>query len=821
MTTWTSLDERFDNLPLVLAGPIVRKVTRDSVTIWIALSGACDSVSLEIYNEENSSLNSAFEGGVAGTPTKLGAALHVIAITASGLYLNPGQLYYYNLFFKYNDFGAQHDLDLRSGGVLNAWEHVSTGTGAIELITYGTLLPSFLLPASHMNDLKILHGSCRKIHGGQLSQGDPQTPEYYTTMKSLDIDALSIVDDLLYIYSNNVAERPQQLFLTGDQIYADDVSDLMLYLINDAEPTIVGIEEELPDTDAASLMPLRRYNLINTAAAMSSDEYAKCHLMRLSEFYCMYLFSWSDVLWTTLPDVPTLSAYSPPIGDSETTHFALEEDDIDTYFEKEIEAINNFKSFLPKIRKALANIATYMMFDDHEITDDWFINKPWCEGVLAPANELGRRIIQNGLSAYAMFQACGNTPEIFSDFSSKESQIMASLNGLAYASSYDKTVWDYLGTLILPTTAPVTSSSDEVMKLTGGADWYYYLDFDYYQVIILNSRTQRGYNAKGHAKLLCSDALVSQFSQVSTDPKYKFTILVAPAPVIGQTNIESLQEFLIQASLKTENGGDYEPWAVDPSTLDGLLRRLTDFSKVIILSGDVHYAYSAQVIYSFDQNLPSPPSPASIIQLTSSALKNSDKLTQSAYLGFIGLETFSGSEKEIDLKIDLKPFTKSGWKTAGTKGTVETISSYSDMTGAMVTTTQSVPFVVEAYKDYCTDNYSSNTSTTFYTLTSNPDWQYTTSFIEDTRSVDARGTTTYGSGSSKVCIAARIHQTNYEFDRMSLAVGFCNIGQLILRDEGVSVDDEDIAIIKVVHRVWYKPAEGVDEGSWTEHELYL
>ena len=45
---------------------------------------------------------------------------------------------------------------------------------------------------------------------------------------------------------------------------------------------------------------------------------------------------------------------------------------------------------VPRVARALANCATYMIFDDHDVTDDWNLNKKWreprvLEAVRAPA----------------------------------------------------------------------------------------------------------------------------------------------------------------------------------------------------------------------------------------------------------------------------------------------------------------------------------------------------------------------------------------------------------------------------------------------------
>src|SRR4029450_14059731 len=71
--------------------------------------------------------------------------------------------------------------------------------------------------------------------------------------------------------------------------------------------------------------------------------------------------------------------------------------------------LTEFRRTLPKVRRALANTPTYMIFDYHEITDDWYLNPIWRDRVLT--NPLGRTIIRNGMLAYALFQGWGNDPK--------------------------------------------------------------------------------------------------------------------------------------------------------------------------------------------------------------------------------------------------------------------------------------------------------------------------------------------------------------------------------------------------------------------------
>ena len=75
------------------------------------------------------------------------------------------------------------------------------GAATVEFVYDGLPLPSIFLPTRVTN---LLHGSCRKMHG----PGE---------------DALPIADDVLGETATNLEKRPAMFFMTGDQIYSDDV----------------------------------------------------------------------------------------------------------------------------------------------------------------------------------------------------------------------------------------------------------------------------------------------------------------------------------------------------------------------------------------------------------------------------------------------------------------------------------------------------------------------------------------------------------------------------------------------------------------------
>ena len=61
----------------------------------------------------------------------------------------------------------------------------------------------------------------------------------------------------------------------------------------------------------------------------------------------------------------------------------------------------------------LAHVPVAMIFDDHDITDDWNLSLEWEQ--VAYGHPFSRRVIGNALVAYSIGQAWGNRPETFDD----------------------------------------------------------------------------------------------------------------------------------------------------------------------------------------------------------------------------------------------------------------------------------------------------------------------------------------------------------------------------------------------------------------------
>lgn len=351
-----SLAQRLAGLPVVLAGPILRRVMPISVTVWIALRQSAN-VHLTISDDHNKLLMQGNRQTVA-----IGNALHIAVVTATPVQgfsgLVEGNIYQYNL-----DFGD--DLDLAA----------ATNQAKLAYAPYS--LPSFCLPPKDLSSVRIFHGSCRKPHGDGS-------------------DALALLDTQLQQAASNATARPHQLLLMGDQIYADDVAASMLLMLSDASDTLLGWKETLPvpslwqDTNMGSLLsPFMRRELLGKSGLTSVD--LDCHLMSFGEYVCMYLFAWSDVLWTT-DLVPTFQDIivnlRKNLGVEHVPPGVLPPGDP---INDAIPPLLDFRKTLPQVRTAFANIPTYMICDDHEITDDWNMTLDFCEGVYD--SPLGRRLV--------------------------------------------------------------------------------------------------------------------------------------------------------------------------------------------------------------------------------------------------------------------------------------------------------------------------------------------------------------------------------------------------------------------------------------------
>ncbi|MGV3642123.1 MAG: hypothetical protein ACO1NZ_16480 [Adhaeribacter sp.] len=726
-----------DSLPLVLSGPLVRRAEPAAVTVWVALK-SMETVSLSIFEDRDGSPGMLLLSGQQAT-VALGEHLFVTAVTASpaspgATPLEYGKSYLYELTFG----NSQQTL---------------TSLGLIPELTYaGYALPAFMLPPLEPNKLHLVHSSCRNI-----------TSDSYDTLPALDTLMAAEWKGL----------RPQQLFLSGDQIYADEANEVLEHLYisvgntmmssRDAQGQLSGTEkmrrqeEILPDLCPADIIPGERGHLhkvkefkINNRNRSLMDllkeeaglpdyppEYAgqadtadcihdlcgftptsRFHLLALADFFGLYLLNWSGVLWPAffrdgevkkwaiehsmahkneaegnlmggleeaMGKLTGLEKhYIGKIREGEAANKARVEA---AYALKQFRMVLNnflemmnlviFASGLGQGRRVLANIASYMMFDDHEVTDDWHMTREWVHRVYS--KPMGRRVLQNGLAAYAVFQAWGNTPGRFAPDQSGGKLLEALSTWIASGYTNEVSEQVIANALRIPDKSQVAK-----YRAIGPGDtfpevfdrplaWAYQVVHPRYEVLVLDARTFRSFPGSlyGAADHLSAKALQEQLPGPATlpapfsDQPRELTFVISPCNVV---TIPLFRNYLSQVALPLAHyftgykGNRWEMAAYDPDQADSweagtpmfenflsrLARRIPTIqpndksvSRVVVLSGDVHFSYAGRLAYWADKPLGGTQEKAHemvLAHLTASGMKNEAGAWKKLKLDLLGYE---------------------------------------------------------------------------------------------------------------------------------------------------------------------------------------
>lgn len=613
----------FNNLPVILAGPMVRRVDPSAVSVWVALS-APRTVELGIWTGLTAATAGFFGNGTAehtGTANtiRLGDKLHLAIVTVAAP-LIPGQIYSYNLVFT----GPAGNADLSSLDYL-----VDQGQAAAPTrLALGYLpaqLPSFAFPPVALDQLKLVHGSCRKPHG--------HGP-----------DGLAALDTMIQRTLDDPIARPHQLFLTGDQIYADDVAMMLLPQLTVAGNALLGLTERLPlvlpsgetltEATPENFPATWRQELMRQQAKFTSGS-ASSHLISFGEFCAHYLFSWSNVLWEdpigvddlfptddvddTFADLPAHLQELYPLPKKAREGKIRARNELKESYEGELADVKEFRKTLPKVQRALANIPSYMIFDDHEITDDWYLAQDWRDKVLTAP--LGVTIIRNGLLSYTLFQAWGNVPAQFT--TGTPDQLLD------------------LTPQLMTGAGPPSAIADQLDQMFGfdGTEpslrWDFTVPTGPTTTVVLDTRTRRSFEGRLTPPGLLSQAALDEQlpASLAPSPGAEVLLVIAPAPVLGLALIEELAQpiaaraiadFVMSVVIEGEPAitgyfeWDFEAWALNTPRFEAFLARCNEMGKVVLLSGDVHYACSAEMDYWKDGQ----PKPSRIVQLTASALKN-------------------------------------------------------------------------------------------------------------------------------------------------------------------------------------------------------
>ena len=667
-------------LPLVLAGPIVRRVDADGVSVWIALSEPA-TVRLALWpGVQFSAGDGVVESGLPplleaeAQTIRIGANLHVVLVTpllgrTAGLL--PKSFYAYDVLI--NGIGLRQIGLLKDGGVQRR-AGFETAPDNLALGYDENRLPGFVTPAADIAEAKLVHGSCRR----------PSFSGY---------DATGWLDDHLSAHRNDFAQWPQQHFMTGDQIYADDVAAAMQpMLMRLGEAVMGGVEHFSIDESAfhplsiENFPPLRRAQIVRYFGGMTSVE-SHNHLLGFSEFAAMYLAVWNPSVWATLgtdaemlmpigwtpeataawpvagdlgagvavPPLPTAHGTRPPTYDYLTPwelffekgydgwvdyerggkfrgswekkvkrngtvkwkQFKKRKYPVDRLIREQQQALVRFRETVPKVARVLANCSTYMIWDDHEVSDDWNAYGRWIARVYSRA--AGSNIVANAGMAYAVFQAWGNDPEAFEAGNNKE-------------------LLDQVVALMAPAGTGVYpgAQSNRLQELLGFPDakpekraiFHYDVSTPAYKTLVLDGRSLRdpgSYRNFTPAKIL-GQSLDRQLPEGPLRDGRELLIVVSAGPILNPAMIDNVFRPLlagiqdvaegfaadhaknnvltksarVKHRLTAQSGNalrEVESWGTNPLHLEKLLARLATYPSVVMLSGDVHLSNTMTMDY--------------------------------------------------------------------------------------------------------------------------------------------------------------------------------------------------------------------------------
>lgn len=545
-----------NSVPFLIAGPILRKANHQQLVFWLVTREPMTG-SFELTHATNDQL------------------IYQTSLNAQKS-IQVGQHAYVTL------------IDLRADFPLNVAlsYDITTPYGRLSELAPHLCYQDETRPTIVISDKAdyVLHGSCRNPHHPSK-------------------DALVAADNKIAQLA--IEDRPDMLMMSGDQIYADHVAGPTLDAIDQVIDLLGLPKETFEQSPLESCTQLREHSgffygrdkilphYVDDGHWLSklfpkrntpifSSRECENHLITFSEFFAMYLLMWSPTLWSLVNPSRLL--------DKKFTHGGKEiAPTWQQHWREEKAIIDDFVLGLPQVQRLLAHIPTYMIFDDHDVTDDWNLTIGWEKA--AYENPFAKRIIGNGLLSYWLCQGWGNEPDNFSQ------------EFLDLAFRYFQT--------------PSAANQDGFIRYLYRFEKWHYTIHTSPKVVVLDTRTRRWRSESRMNKpsgLMDWEAMIEFQQELMHQDK---VIIVSAAPMFGVKFIEALQKGM--TTLGQPLLIDAENWMAHPGSANTLLSIFTHTktpTNFVILSGDVHYSFAYDIKLRFRRNSPN------IYQITCSGLKN-------------------------------------------------------------------------------------------------------------------------------------------------------------------------------------------------------
>ncbi|CBV43132.1 hypothetical protein [Halomonas elongata] len=553
----TTAEDASRPLPSVLAGPLLRRLSSERLLFWLVGSRPLD-MQLVLQPDGQPPRRLALnDKRVHCLPLGRHAYLHLIDVSL-GTPLPQ-------------DVRIDYDLRLPDEGGIADW--------APHLLHEGARRPGFVLASTQR---RLLHGSCRRPH-----HDGP--------------DGLARADAWLAERRDDTQQWPAWLLMTGDQVYADDVAGPMLVAIHQLIQRLGLFDEPLDGatvtdsralytTDTAyyrrdSLLPdvtesgeLRKRFFGGAKKPIFTSANAYNHLISFGEIIAMYLLVWSPTPWRLV----------------EMTRPALDEANSEI-FDNELGIIERFVDELPAAARLMAHLPTLMIFDDHDVTDDWNLTAAWEE--TAYGHPFSRRIIGNALMGYLLCQGWGNDPD---RLAGPMQEVTTLLETAAREDGW----------------LPAEPHDAFLRYLQRFEGWEYQVPGTP-KLVVLDTRTRRWRSERQLGRpsgLMDWEALSELQQQILDAPS---VVIVSPTPMFGVKLIEVVQKLFTLAGKPLLV--DAENWMAHrgaASVMLNIFRHSRTPGHYVVLSGDVHYSFAYDIQIRHRRH------GSRIWQITSSGVKN-------------------------------------------------------------------------------------------------------------------------------------------------------------------------------------------------------
>jgi hypothetical protein len=283
-----------------------------------------------------------------------------------------------------------------------------------------------------------------------------------------------------------------------------------------------------------------------------------------------------------------------------------------------------YESWLdPEIRWLLSTVPSCMIFDDHDVIDDWNTSAAWLKDIRA--TPWWRERILSGLMSYWVHQHLGNlSPGELSE-------------DLLYAAVRETPD----GTDVLRAFAARADADPATVR------WSYRRDFGRTRVLMLDTRAARVLDEKHRAMLDPGEAAWLR-EQALQAPDARDHLLIGTSlpwllpPLIHHAETWNAAlcrgergERWARFGERLRRRADLEHWAAFPESFEDLAELIAEAgtgehapATVCVLSGDVHHAYVADPVWADPAQQPT----ARVLQLTCSPVHNS--IPRAIRLGF-------------------------------------------------------------------------------------------------------------------------------------------------------------------------------------------